>query len=73
MSEDTKVPILTPIKHGWSAHGDGWAVHGLTPEEAVQKFLNAEQRHKEIDDLPFWYEQRDAQLIMDEDKHDLSK
>jgi endonuclease YncB( thermonuclease family) len=53
---------LTPIKNGWAAHGDGWAVHASTPEEAIQKFLEAEQRHKEIDKLPFWYEQFNAQL-----------
>jgi hypothetical protein len=62
-------PELTPIKNGWAAHGDGWAVHGLTPEEAIQKFLEAEQRHREIDKLPFWYERFDRQFP-NEDRHE---
>lgn len=54
--KEMKRPALTRIKNGWAAHGDGWAVHAPTPEEAMQKFLEAEQRHREIDKLPFWYE-----------------
>lgn len=65
---ETKKPALTPIKNGWAAHGDGWAVHASTAEEAVQKFLEAEQRHREIDDLPFWHKQFDTQLP-DEGRH----
>ena len=60
--QESKKPALTPIKNGWAAHGDGWAVHALTPEEAIQKFIEAEQRHSEIDKLPFWYEQFDIQF-----------
>lgn len=48
-------PILTPIKNGWAAHGKGWAVHGSTREEALQKFSDAEQRHREIDARPLSY------------------
>jgi hypothetical protein len=62
MNQEMQKPTLTPIKNGWAAHGNGWAVHGLTPEEATQKFLKAEQRHREIDKLPFWYEQFETQL-----------
>lgn len=61
-------PDLTPIKNGWAAHGNGWAVHAATPEEAIQKFLEAERRHREIDNLPFWHERFDAQLP-DKDRH----
>ena len=60
--KETKEPALTPIKNGWAAHGDGWAVHAPTPEEAIQKFLEAVQRHREIDKLPFWYERFDAKF-----------
>jgi hypothetical protein len=49
-------PILTEIKNGWAALGDGWAVHGRTKEEAIQKYYEAEARHREIDQRPFWYE-----------------
>lgn len=65
---ETERPDLTPVKNGWAAHGDGWAVHAATPEEAVQKFLAAEQRNREIDNLPFWYERFDAQLP-DKNRH----
>jgi len=68
-STETNKLALTPIKNGWAAHGDGWAVHAPTPEEAIQKFLEAEQRHREIDKLPFWYERFDAQLP-NEDGHE---
>lgn len=67
--KETKKPALTPIKNGWAAHGDGWAVHAPTPEEAIQKFLEAEQRHKEIDELPFWYERFGTQFP-NEDRHE---
>lgn len=63
MITEAQKPTLTPIKNGWAAHGDGWAVHALTPEEAIQKFLKAEKKHKEIDKLPFWHEQQETQLL----------
>lgn len=52
-------PILVPIYGGrWQAHGDGWAVDGDTPEEAKENYYKAEQRHKEILQLPPWYVQK---------------
>lgn len=56
-------PSLTPIKDGWAAHGPGWAVHGRTREEAIEKFREAERRHQEIDARSFWFERRDMQLM----------
>ena len=50
-------PILIPIVNGWSAHGDGWAVHGRTQEEAVKNFYEAEQRRREILALSRWSKQ----------------
>lgn len=67
--KETKKPALTPIINGWAAHGDGWAVHALTAEEAIQKFLEADQRHREIDRLPFWYE-RFGVPGLNEDRHE---
>ena len=67
--QETKKPALTPIKNGWAAHGDGWAVHAPTPEEAIQKFLEAEERHREIDKLPFWFERFDMPFP-NEDRHE---
>ncbi len=43
---------LRPIKGGWAALGDGWAVHGKTKEEAVRLFHEAMERHREIDARP---------------------
>ncbi len=40
---------LRPIKGGWAALGEGWAVHGKTKEEAVSLYHEAIERHKEID------------------------
>jgi hypothetical protein len=56
-------PLLTPIKSGWAAHGDGWAVHGRTREEAIEKFREAERRHQEIDSRPLWFERCDIQSM----------
>jgi hypothetical protein len=66
--KEAEKPALTPIKNGWAAHGDGWAVHAPTPEEAIQKFLAAQEKHREIDKLPFWYQRFDAQYS-NEDRH----
>jgi hypothetical protein len=57
----SKEPVLAPIKNGWAALGDGWAVHGHTREEALENYRRAEERHREIDARPFWYEQAEAQ------------
>lgn len=37
------------VKGGWHAAGYGWAVRGATEEEAIQKFHEAVEKHKEID------------------------
>ena len=55
-------PVLAPIKSGWAALGDGWAVHGRTREEAVRKYEEAKQRHRDIDARPLWYERQDVQV-----------
>lgn len=49
-------PRLRQIKGGWAASGRGWAVHGVTQEEAVQKFQTAIERHTVIAARPYWYE-----------------
>jgi hypothetical protein len=41
-------PILTKIKAGWSAKGNGRAVHGATREEAVRLYNEASDRYNEI-------------------------
>lgn len=61
--------VLVPIKNGWAARGEGWAVHGRTPEEARQKFYEAEERHREIDARSIVYERGEVQTIY-EDSHD---
>ncbi len=46
-------PILYPIwGDKWAAAGDGWAVHGDTPEDAKEKYRLAEIRRQEILALP---------------------
>jgi hypothetical protein len=41
---------LEPIKAGWAARGEGWAVHAPTKEEAERKYLEAERQHREIEE-----------------------
>lgn len=48
-------PYLRPIKHGWAASGNGWAVHGQTQEEAVRRFHEAVREHAAIAARPYWY------------------
>lgn len=48
----TETPDLRRIARGWAAHGDGWAVHGATRDEALARFWEAVRRHEEIDALP---------------------
>ncbi len=43
---------LQPIKNGWSAVGNGWAVHGSSPDEARRKFDEALKRHAMIEGRP---------------------
>lgn len=59
-------PVLTPIKNGWAASGEGWAVHGRTKEEAIQKYYEAEAQHREIDQRLFWFERRRQEGFQDE-------
>jgi hypothetical protein len=40
---------LEPVKGGWAALGDGWAVFAPTEDEAAQRFAEAERKHQEID------------------------
>jgi hypothetical protein len=58
MDEDARVPepILMEIKNGWAALSHRWGVHGRTKEEALQKYYEAEAKHREIDERPFWHE-----------------
>ncbi len=63
MEQQKKGPVLAPIKNGWAALGDGWAVHGRTQEEALENYHKAEERHREIDARPLWYER--SELIED--------
>jgi hypothetical protein len=49
-------PLMTPIKNGWAARGDGWAVHAPSEEEARRRFEEAERRHREIEARPPFYE-----------------
>lgn len=59
MSEpETERPVLAQVKNGWAAYGKGWAVHGRTPDEALEKFGDAQRRRREILKMPYWYEQQ---------------
>jgi hypothetical protein len=49
-------PILTEIKTGWAALGQGWAVHAATRDEALRRFREAEREHREILARPYYYE-----------------
>lgn len=50
MLENKMEPLdVSPIKGGWAAYGDGWAVHGRTEEEAVRLYHEAVERHREMD------------------------
>ena len=42
-------PRLERISGGWAARGDGWAVHALTKEGALERFWNAVRVHEQID------------------------
>lgn len=49
MDMERKPLDLKPIKNGWAALGDGWAVHGKTEEEAVRLYHETVEKHREID------------------------
>ena len=65
-NQQGKKPLLTPIKNGWAAHGDGWAVHGRTQEEALENYHKAEERHREIDARPLLSERFEAHSTPEE-------
>jgi hypothetical protein len=64
--QETRAPTVVQIYDGWQAHGDGWAVHGATQEEAIENYWKTVQRHKEILALPPWYKQVEAQSTPEE-------
>lgn len=39
---------LAKIKGGWAAVGRGWAVFGVTRDDALQRFAAAEATHEEL-------------------------
>ena len=45
---DKAEPKIVQVKVGWAALGNYWAVFGATREEAIEKFREAEERHKMI-------------------------
>ncbi len=49
-------PRLVKIKGGWAAHGEGWAVHGVTKQEALRLFEEAQKRHLAMAGRPMFYE-----------------
>jgi hypothetical protein len=49
-------PVLIPVKGGWAARADGWAVYAPTKEEALRKFEEAKRRHQEIEARPLFCE-----------------
>lgn len=54
---------LAPIKGGWGAYGDGWAVHGATQKEALWRFAEALQVHKKIAQQPPFYLQSEQYAL----------
>jgi hypothetical protein len=50
-------PRVEPIKGGWAARGEGWAVHAPTRDEAIERYEERARHYREIDARPFWYEQ----------------
>lgn len=64
--EESKEPRLNPIFNGWAAHGDGWAVHGRTQEEAIEKYWRTEQRRREILAMSPRREQIETQSIYED-------
>ena len=52
VTETVREPDLRKIKGGWAALGDGWAVHGATREEAVQRYYTAAELRVEISQRP---------------------
>lgn len=47
-------PRLYQIYGGrWAAAGIGWAVHADTREQAIEKYWQAVEKHKEVDARPY--------------------
>lgn len=50
MMESERQPLdLKPVRGGWAAFGNGWAVHGKSEEEALHLYHEAVKRHREMD------------------------
>lgn len=49
LKESTGPLDMSPVKGGWAAYGDGWAVHGESKEEALRLYHEAVERHREMD------------------------
>jgi len=61
---DTTDIKLDRIKGGWAARGDGWAVHGATEDEAIRRYQEAVEKHREIlarPDRPYTAPPQDAE------------
>lgn len=41
-------PQLVEIKDGWAALGEGWAVFGKTREDALERYVSADEKHAEL-------------------------
>ena len=41
-------PRLVEIKDGWAALGEGWAVFGATPDDALERYVAADEKHAEL-------------------------
>lgn len=41
-------PRMVPVKVGWAAVGDGWAVFAESRTDAALQYRKAEQKHREI-------------------------
>ena len=52
---------LSEIKGGWAARAGGWAVHGATKEEAMQRFEAAEEMRRNIKEQATTLEELDVQ------------
>ncbi len=64
--QEKREPLVTQSFNGWDAHGNGWAVHGATKEEALENYWKAEQRRREILAMLPWYKQVEEQARREE-------
>lgn len=42
-------PRMVPVKVGWAAVGDGWAVFAPSRSDAERRYREAEEKHLEIE------------------------